>query len=163
MPKVPKVVHVKSAYKYNPKAKVKKGGEYWWWATTVKGKFIKRFFKKKPKRSQLTNSEFWRTVFQVREMVEESNPVTGEEFNELRTSAMDRLEEFNEVMLQKRDSLPDGFRRGKSGELFTERMEAISSVLADMPDKLDEGFVTPTEIEVSMRAMKSALEGVTCE
>jgi hypothetical protein len=61
---MPKVNHVKCARKDNPEHDIKAGESYYWWSMMQGSRGVKHYSKTYPKRSQLTNSDFFKPVVQ---------------------------------------------------------------------------------------------------
>lgn len=73
-----KVHHVKKARKSYPKAGIKKGSPYWWTSTKRNGRFTgKQRWKVKPRRSQLTGSEYLAAIYGAREALEDAANALG--------------------------------------------------------------------------------------
>lgn len=154
---MPRVTHVKAARKANPVAQV--GESYYWWKFRFGGK---RFSKTYPKRSQLTQSEYFGTLYDIDDQraaisidVSEYD-VEGTTFEALladaKSDAQAMLEEVQsaindlaEECTERRDNMPDALQYSPTGELLEERSEACEAVSQEIDSAVSE--IDSVEIE----------------
>ena len=131
---MPKVNHVKSARKDNPVAK--KGEPYYWWAFRFSGK---RYSKTYPKRSQLTQSAFLQTLYDLEDSISDrfANLTTMDEVEEAKSSLSEEIEDLMNETQDSLDAMPDHLQESStSGELLQERIDALESWISDL-DSVD--------------------------
>lgn len=116
-----KLHHVKRAQKDYPSAGIKKGEPYYWW------KFMyqpRRLSKTKPRRSQLTQSEY---LSQAMDIMDEINALQ-EEGAALGTSVIEEIisqvETLREETQDKLDNMPYQLQESDAGCILYERIEA---------------------------------------
>ena len=159
MGRTPKVKHVKRAYKDHPEAGIKKGDEYWFQETRMGGRFVKRIFKRAPRRSQLTGSDFWSAFYRVQESLEKQEPKTTEEFNALLGRTRKTLEGLRDKTSSRYDNLPASIQRGSVGNLLSSRTEALTGMLADLPTAMEDG----EDVRERTARLREALGTLGCE
>jgi hypothetical protein len=134
---MPKVTFVKSARKANPVAEV--GQSYYWWKFRFGGK---RYSKKMPRPSQLTQSEYLSTLRSLIEQVEDHNVGDPEAFEELRDEIVSAVTDLREQAQDSLDNMPESLQASPTGELLQERIDALESAESDIEnlevDDIDE-------------------------
>lgn len=136
---------VKAARKDNPVAK--KGESYWWWKPMVGGRGgAKRFSKERPRRSQLTQSEFLSSLYDL-EDGDMQSVATAEDF----TSIAEALRELGQAQQEKLDNMPDGLRDGDTGQMLEERASGCDS----WADEID---ARGSELESALEAAEAVWE-----
>lgn len=133
---MPQVRHIKKARKSNRKFGIKKGKPYWTWGFRSGSGFVKKVSLVPPKRSQLTQSEFWSTVYSIQEQVDDEKVECPEDFNELLGDVRGQLEELRDDTQSKLDNMPESLQNGSSGELLQERIDKLDEVIDGLPDEL---------------------------
>jgi hypothetical protein len=121
---MPRVNYVKKARKDNPA--VKAGEPYYWW----KFRFgPKRYSKTRPARSQLTQSEFLATVWDLQdEFVVSSDNIEGDIEDLVST-----LEELRDQCQDSLDNMPESLQEtSDAGALLQERIENLDSAIDDL-------------------------------
>ena len=136
---MPKVTHVKSARRALPQYKIEVGDSYYHWGTKSGGRFVKRYSKTQPTRSQLTNSEF---LGQLYEIYDTQIPAC-ETPDDLREAAQ-AVRDLGEEQRGKYDNMPDGLQQGDTGQLLESRADGCDTA-AD-------------EIETAAQEWEDALE-----
>lgn len=111
---------------------IKKGSPYYWWKFKRGGK---RFSLTPPRRSQLTQSSFYATIFDIEDDLAKVEPnedsVTG-----ARDSAAEALRNLGDECQSSLDNMPEGLQQGSSGEMLQNRIAACGEK-ADEFDGLD--------------------------
>lgn len=122
---------VKAARKDYPDHGIKKGESYYWWAFMQGGRGgPKRYSKTPPKRSQLTQSEFWSAVFDLQD-----DRSQAPDFDSLESERDDLVSELQNILDEtqgKLDNMPDGLRDGDSGNTLQERIDALELAISEM-------------------------------
>jgi flagellar biosynthesis chaperone FliJ len=134
---MPRVNYVKKARKDNPCCK--KGESYYWWKFRFGGK---RYSKTPPKRSQLTQSDFYSQLW---ELEEQRNDLCGnadvdslEGFKSDIEDIAQQLEDLGSECEDKRDSMPEQLQDGDVGQLLETRSERCQEMASELEDALSE-------------------------
>jgi|GEM_PF-2990692 len=135
---------VKSARKDNPVAK--KGESYYWWAFMQGGRGgPKRYSKTPPTRSQLTQSEFYSTLYSLEDQVGDWKADQYESVADLEgdvENIKDEIQSLGEEQSDKFSNMPDGLQQGDSGQLLENRASECDSLVSEL-DGID--FEEPEE------------------
>jgi hypothetical protein len=141
-----RVTFVKSARKDNPVAK--KGESYYWWKPMVGGRGgAKRYSKERPSRSQLTQSEFLSTLYDI-EDGSMSEAHTPEDFREV----AEALRELGQEQQEKYDNMPDGLQQGDTGQMLEERASGCDSWADEIDTAADELESALEEVDANWQA-----------
>lgn len=111
---------VKKARKKNPA--VKKGESYYWWQFRYGPK---RYSKEKPRRSQLTQSDFLSQLYELEDEIAEAAPESPEDLESLRDEWVQRIEDLRDECQEKLDNMPEQLQESDSGQLLQERIDAL--------------------------------------
>lgn len=126
-----RVHFVKKARKKNPVAK--KGESYYWWEPMVGGRGgTKRFSKTRPKPSQLTQSDFFSTLYSAQEAFEDSKPATWSELQAAKETLISDLQNLSDETQDKLHNLPEQLQSGQPGELQQGRIDALESYISEI-------------------------------
>jgi hypothetical protein len=157
---------VKAARKDNPKAGVKKGESYYWWSMRSGRTSIKRFSKKRPRRSQLTNSEFLGAMYDAEDDLNDSlNPRDGEDIDAEELAIMfnraaDAVREAGDDCQSKLDNMESAFPNGcPTMELLEARVEACQSIA----DELEQAASDIEDSDDPLGEACSLAEGISWE
>lgn len=130
-----RVHFVKKARKKNPVAK--KGESYYWWQFAFSAK---QYSKEKPRRSQLTRSEFYSQLWDLQDEISDVKSVSDlEELQALREDWVSRINEIADECEEKLNNMPDSLRDADSGQLLQERADGMRS-WADELESVDLDF-----------------------
>ncbi len=129
---MPRVNYVKKARKDNPVCKA--GESYYWWKFRYGGK---RYSLTPPKRSQLTQSEYFGRLYDLDDRVTSFESEDWDDVYALMEEVGDELQEIADECQEKLDNMPDQLQYAPTGELLQERLDACSSA-ADEVESLDE-------------------------
>lgn len=126
---MPRVTFVKSARKDNPVAK--KGESYYWWKFRFGGK---RFSLTYPKRSQLTQSAYFGTLYDLADMIEDYEIVPGEmdTVESLRDEVEGELDSLRDECQESLDNMPEALQYAPTGELLQERIDALENAINEL-------------------------------
>ncbi len=135
---------VKKARKDIPGSDIKKGDSYYWWKFRYGAKQVS---KTKPRRSQLTQSDFYSTLWETEDGLSEQ----FDEFRDGKTdiedlrsacdSAADEIENLGSECEDKHSNMPDQLQESETGELLQERAERCSELadsLRSLPDNWED-------------------------
>lgn len=157
---------VKSARKDNPVAK--KGESYYWWAFMQGGRGgPKRYSKTPPRRSQLTQSDFYSQLYDLEDSVGDLKPGDYDKVEDLQADLdgiKEQIESLGSEQADKLSNMPDGLQQGDSGQLLQERADACEALAQefdglDYSEPEDIGLDENTAKEESKKAaMKEAVE-----
>ena len=138
---MPRVTHVKAARKDNPVCK--KGESYDWWSTrsTIGKRYVshKHYSLTRPKRSQLTQSDFLSQMYDIEDEVIAGFDNAGDSLEELRSMVEDAVEQIRglgDECCEKLDNMPEGLQDGPTGELLQSRSDECES-MADELEQID--------------------------
>lgn len=118
---------VQRAQKDYPEHGIKKGESYYWWKFRYGGK---RFSKTPPKRSQLTQSSFYSTIYDIEDDLI-GNAEANESLASVRDDVVSQLEDLKSECESSLDNMPDGLKEGDTGQLLQERIDALESAIND--------------------------------
>lgn len=137
---MPRVHHVKAARKPIPNAGIEVGDSYYWWKFRYGGKRVSKI---RPSRSQLTQSPYLSTVYQLQDADRtlDTEAVTDwtSYANYMRSMAEDIAGELQGLLDDAEESLenmPEGLREGNTGELLQERIDTLGDAIAEL-DQID--------------------------
>ncbi len=120
---MPKVHLVKAARRDYKQAGIKKGEPYYWWKFRYGGKQMSKTY---PKPQQLTQSEFWHNVYDIRD---ELDALTVEaEVDELKSQVEEIVQRINDLadeQDEKRSNMPDHLQDVGSGETLQNRSDSL--------------------------------------
>jgi len=126
MPRVNKVEHARKDY---PEYGIKKGEAYFWWKFRFGGKRVSKTY---PKPSQLTQSEFLSTIYDINERLEQfaaSSPSDArEQIDELASELRDIASEQEDKL----NNMPEGLQQGSTGELLQGRADACEDLASNL-------------------------------
>lgn len=137
---------VKKARKDVPGTDIKAGDSYFWWKFKRGGK---HFSKTAPRRSQLTQSEFYANVYDLQDEIGELSadadlPDRVEDF-------VSRLNEIADECEEKVQNMPEGLQQGSVAELLNERADAMRNAASEFEaldlSEWDEEFDEPEREE----------------
>lgn len=140
-------VFVKNARKARPEHGISIGDSYYWWSfRNVSGGGSGRFFSKtQPKRSQLTRSEFYSTLYTLEDQASELKAEGYESVGDFEgdaTNIRDELEQLKSDTEEKLEAMPDGLKEGDTGQLLQERIDNVEQLISEF-DSLE--FSEPEE------------------
>lgn len=125
MIKMAKTTFVKKARKDIEGTDIKKGDSYYWWKFRFGSKQVS---KTRPKRSQLTQSSFLSTMYDVEDTIENIN--TDDNFEEMVDGIKDELESLKDEQQDSLDNMPEHLQEtSSSGELLQERIEYLDEMI----------------------------------
>ena len=127
---MPRVTHVKKARKDNPAHGIKKGESYFWWKFRFGGK---HYSKVHPKPSQLTQSEFLGTMYDIEERIIVLDQITSAA--EMITTVEGIVEELRtlaEEQEEKLSNMPDSLQESDTGQLLQDRADNTNQMADDL-------------------------------
>jgi hypothetical protein len=118
---------VKKARKDYPEHDIKKGESYWWW----KFRFgSKNYSKTKPRPSQLTQSEFLGTIYDIHDTLQ---GMTIEDISEdCLQEVIDELTQLGEETDERLNNMPDQLQDAPTGELLQSRVDEVDSMVSEL-------------------------------
>lgn len=129
---------VKKARKANRAAGVKKGESYWWASFKTGRSSYKRYWKKAPRPSQLTQSEFLSNIYAAQESLEDAvqdlrdGKVTFEDLAGTIDEAVTAVHEQGDECEGKKDNMPESLQEGPTGELLQNRADECDSTAQEL-------------------------------
>jgi hypothetical protein len=142
---MPRVHFVKKARKDNPVAK--RGEPYFWWKFKTGGRGgMKRYSVTRPRRSQLTQSEFLAALYDLQD-VQLEECTNADDFRQL----AEDIRALAEAQDEKLQNMPEALRDAAAGETLQERkdgceewateVDRIADGMPDEPSDLDDTLV----------------------
>ena len=145
---MPKLNFVKKARKTIRGTGIKKGDSYYWWKFRFGGK---RVSKTRPRRSQLTESDFYASMWDWEDSLEVKGPFTADDCESLAgdlESIADEVESLGQDQDEKLNNMPDALQESDMGELLRSRSEGCERIadelrtaadtIRDLPDDEDD-------------------------
>jgi hypothetical protein len=124
-----KVNFVKKARKDIPQAGIKAGDSYYWWKLRIG--VPKQYSKEQPKRSRLTASSFYATLWDI-----EDDAIGGlaaeDTLKEARDDIVQQLEDLKQECEDNLENMPEGLREGSIGQMLQERVEGLESAIDEL-------------------------------
>lgn len=145
---------VKKARKSIRGTDVKKGDSYWWWKFRFGGKNVS---KTKPRRSQLTQSDFYGTIYDIEDEI--SALTAGDGIQESVEDIVGRLRDISSEQIEKKDNMPESLQESSTGELLQERADACESA-ADELELIDFDVENRDDVQTEEEFWQAKLEEV---
>lgn len=149
-----------TAAKDYPNFDIAKGDLHWTWSLRNSGTHRS---KTRPKNSELTESEFWKTIYSFQEQYAESFCAPDKIEDEIST-IITELEDLKSSAEDARDNAPENFRE-KVEEKYQGRIDALETCIAaleaietDAPSEGVDEWVAERHQEV-----RDALDGIECD
>jgi hypothetical protein len=123
-----KVYYVKKARKNNPA--VKKGNPYYWW----KFRFGPiHYSKEPPRRSQLTQSAYFASLYDIEDAIEEIGASsTIEDLTSTLDAIINDIEDLKSTTEDSLDNIPDNLKDAPTGTLLQERIDALQEWIDEL-------------------------------
>lgn len=118
---------VKKARKAVPAADIKVGDSYYWWKFRFGGK---HYSKTPPKQSQLTQSAFYSTLYDIQERAGDLPADDG--LPSERDSIVSDLEDLKSECESSLENVPDSLKEAPTGQLLQERIDALDSAIGEL-------------------------------
>lgn len=156
---MPRLHFVKKARKAIKDEGIEKGDSYYWWKFRFGGKHVS---KSQPRRSQLTQSEFLSSIYDLEDSFQSSlNDVEGAEdesvVDDFRSMA-DEIRSLGDEQSDKARNMESAFPGGNPTiDLLNERQEACESIASEIESACDS---VDTEQDDWQESFKQELEGV---
>lgn len=115
---------VKKARKDIEGTEIKKGDSYYWWKFRFGGK---RYSKTPPSRSQLTQSGFLGTLYEIEDRMAAFTCDNKEDFDEFKSELVSDIESLRDECQNSLDNMPEQLQSAPTGELLQERIDALES------------------------------------
>ena len=140
-------VYKRTALKDYPESGIQRGDVYYWWKRYQSPAQRQLSY---PRRSQLTNSVFLQTVYDL------EDKAWGNTFEELQSQVDDAISDLQDLLYDTQDSLSvieDTFPNSSSRELVEERVEKLEEWIGalegiDIPD--EEEFLAENDPEIDL-------------
>lgn len=137
---------VNKARKDVPGTDIKAGESYYWWKFKRGGK---HFSRTAPRRSQLTQSAFYATIYDIEDEI--ANAEAGDGLKDFAEDIAWRLREAGEECQNSLDNMPEGLQQGATGELLQERVSAMEAA-ADEFESLELDEPNDDDLDLPERA-----------
>ena len=155
MGRMARVTHVKKARKANKEAGIKKGDSYYWWKFRFGGK---RFSLTPPRRSQLTQSNFYSQLYDAEDAIGDLEAGAFSDVSSLQSeidSIKDNLESLKSECEDSLSNMPDSLQSAPTGELLQERIDELDNLISEL-DSID--YSEPEEATKEDKLPKESLE-----
>lgn len=162
---------------------IKKGEPYYWWQFRYGGK---RISKERPRRSALTQSNYYATLWDIEDDLQEATASNKDEFDEIKQDFVSRAEELRDECQNSLDNIPENLQQAPTGELLQERIDALENFISELegvecedtdddtvwdeiaednPDADDDekGRLTEERVQEIVDEALEELKGITCE
>lgn len=120
---------VKKARKAHKDIGVKKGESYYWAAFRSGRSSFKRKWKNKPRRSQLTQSDFLGALYDIEDDLHEADK---DGIAEAIETAVGALRDLADETQSKYDNMPEGLQSGDTGQLLEERVNKCNEIADEL-------------------------------
>lgn len=144
---MPRVNFVKAARKPIKDAGIKIGDSYYWWKFRYGGKHVS---KTPPRRSQLTQSGFLSTLWDIEDRIGEFTCDDADEFESFKSDIVSEISDLRDETENSLSNMPDSLQYGPTGELLQERIDALESW---------ESEIDGIECDVDVDSIRSDVEG----
>lgn len=111
---------------------IAKGESYYWWAFLKGGK---HFSKTKPKRSQLTQSDYLSQIYDFEDDIDHLSASDFSDASELEAWVDDlksSLEELRDQQEESKSNMPESLQESPTGELLQERYETLENAVSEL-------------------------------
>jgi hypothetical protein len=136
-------VHKRVAAKDYPEQDIRKGEEYYTWKIKLaRGGRVYRQ-KTPPKRSQLTNSTFLSTLYDIEDQLENFTTGRGQDLKAHLEDIAGQIRDMGQEAQNSFDNMPEGLQQGDTGQLLEKRAQnaeewANELEALDVPDEDDD-------------------------
>lgn len=118
-----KLNQVKKARKDIPEHGIKRGDSYYWWQFAFEPRTIS---KEKPKRSELTKSEYQKDLFDMEDEFELMWKESTEDADQLRKYFIHRISKLEQKQKERLGNMPDHLHSSPVGRLLNERINELA-------------------------------------
>jgi len=137
-----RVHFVKKSRKDYPDFGIKKGDSYYWWSfkfgPTLKSKI-------QPKLSQLTQSEFLGSIYDISDRIESLS--TYDDLESEVSEIISELETLRDDCEEKRSNMPEQLQDSGSGEILQNRVDSVQEMIDEL-EGINTEIEEPTDEEV---------------
>lgn len=156
---MPQLHFVKKARKDNKAAGVKAGESYYWAAFRVGRSSFKKYWKERPKRSELTMSAYYAQIYDIEDALDWQGS-SPEDLQSRRDDLVSELESLKDETQSSLDNMPEHLQESSSsGELLTARVEALENTISEYESiDLDYDELEDADVENDLRAEDEELE-----
>jgi hypothetical protein len=123
---------------------IAKGESYYWWQFQNSPK---QYSKEPPRQSQLTQSAYLSSLYQIMEEIEDFNPNSAEEIQSFKDDIISNLEELRDTTQDSLDNMPESLQYSPTGELLQERIDSLESAISEF-ESLDLDFEEKDDSEL---------------
>lgn len=123
---------------------IAKGESYWWWQFQNSPK---RYSKQEPRQSELTQSAYLSSLYQIMEEIEDFSPNSAEEVQSFKDDIISSLEELRDTTQDSLDNMPESLQYSPTGELLQERIDSLESAISEF-ESLDLDFDEKEDSEI---------------
>lgn len=150
---------------------IKKGEPYYWWQFMNSSK---QYSKTQPRRSQLTQSGFLSSLYDLEDRVSECSCSDKDDFDSFKEEVTSEIEDLRSQCEDSLSNMPDSLQQSPTGELLQERIDGLENWASEIEgiecdydeDELREQAkdeVLESKREDSEDQSEEALEKITIE
>lgn len=120
---------------------IRRGDSYWWWKHSMR--HSRQVSKTKPRRSQLTLSEFYAAMWDAEDSIQDAlkEGTKSGDFSSVVSAfraASSTVEEQGDSCDQKLDNMPENLQQGETGRLLEARRDGCGDLARDLEDCADD-------------------------
>lgn len=108
---------------------IPKGSSYYWWQFAYGPVLVS---KTQPRPSQLTQSSFLSTLYEIQERIEDFSCTSKDEFDSFKEELVSDLETLRDETQEKLDNMPESLQSAPSGELLQNRVDCIDEFISEI-------------------------------
>lgn len=142
---------------------IAKGESYYWWAFKRGGK---HFSKTAPRRSQLTQSSFKGSLYDLEDRISTLNVETKEDFDTEKEDILSEIDSLKDQCQESLDNMPESLQDAPTGQLLQERIEALESWYSDIENiEVDEKEEDESDEDYKQRVIEAGeeLQNTSCD
>lgn len=128
---------------------IEKGQPYYWWQFKNGPKMLSKI---KPRRSQLTQSNYLSQLYDLQDRIDEISASDPEELQSLVEELKDDIQSLLDETQESFDNIPENLQSAPTAELLQERIDALENAVSEL-DGLDLDYEEPDDEDI-----KSELE-----
>lgn len=108
---------------------ISKGESYYWWQFKNSPK---QYSKTRPRASQLTQSAYYSTLYEIVEQIEDYSTDSAEEINSFAEDIKTQLEDMRDTTQESLDNMPENLSNSPTAELLQERVDSLENGISEI-------------------------------
>jgi hypothetical protein len=106
-----------------------KGESYYWWQFQNSPK---QYSKTRPRASQLTQSGYLSSLYEIVEQIEDYSTDSAEEIGSFAEDIKTQLEDLRDTTQESLDNMPENLSNSPTAELLQERVDSLESAISEI-------------------------------